>query len=101
MATSVVTPVAGFVATAPDTVTRPAPISSLACSRERARRRRTSSASRRRRRGGTCRPRSGRLVGLAVEGPPQPLVGTLEDGDLLLDRQAGGGLHLVEDGVDR
>jgi NAD(P) transhydrogenase len=52
IATSVVTPVAGFVATTPLTVTRRSATSSLACSRERARPRRTSSASSRSRRGG-------------------------------------------------
>ena len=81
IATSVVTPVAGLVAAAPDTVTRPAAISSLACSRERARPRRTSSWSSRRRRGGTVG--SGALavagrVGLGVEGAAQLVVRALE-----------------------
>src|SRR3954471_3062300 len=89
MATSVVTPVAGLVARAPETLTRRSSISSLACSRERARPRRTSSASSRRRRGGTGgsgrvgRSAPGRR--LLARGPPQQVVGRLEDADVLLE----------------
>ncbi len=97
MATSVVTPVAGLVAGAPDTLTRPAAISSLACSRDRASRRRTSSASRRCRRGGTA---AGSGAGRAVERLPQPFVSLLEDGRVLLDRAVvepvHGGEHVVD-----
>ena len=81
-----VTPVAGLVATALFTLTRPAAISSLACSRERASPRRTSSASSLSRRGGTAQPRQGldRLAGSA-EHLAQRLVGPFEDGHVLGD----------------
>ena len=63
------------------TLTRPAAISSLACSRERASPRRTSSASSRRRRGGiAASARRG------VERAAEPLVGLLEHRDVLGDR---------------
>src|SRR4051812_23963328 len=95
MATSVVTPVAGFDAVAPETVTRPADTSSAACSRDRASTRRTSSASKRSRRGGTTgAPGSGvagvvvRLLRVAgiVERAAKLDLGALEDADVLLDR---------------
>src|SRR5689334_19753066 len=101
MATSVVTPVAGLVASPPATFTRPWAISSLACSRERARPRRTSSASRRRRRGGTSGG-LGRLCRFTrvVERAPQLGVRGLEDADVLLERtlleRLDGNDHVVD-----
>ena len=96
-------PVAGLVATAPSTLTRPAAISSLACSRERARPRRTSSASSRRRRGGTSQPcavaadRRRPAAGAATRG-------RLEDRHVLVHRQVRRALrrtgqHLVDGGA--
>src|SRR6476469_4558994 len=103
MATSVVTPVAGFVAGAPDTVTRPAATSSLACSRERASPRRTSSWSSRSRRGGTAG--SGALLlarlRLGVEGAPELLVRPLEHRDVARHRRAGHGRDVGQYLVDR
>src|SRR4029453_10947533 len=115
MARSVVTPVAGLVATAPETFTRWAAMSSLACSRERARPRRTSSASSRRRRGGTAGSGGpGLLVGrgrgglMTVEGAPQQLVRCLEHADVLLEGaflealdRCDHGVHVVQPGADR
>ena len=97
-----VTPVAGLVATALLTLTRPAAISSLACSRERARPRRTSSASSLRRRGGTAQPWA------AWTGSPAPLstcrsdswacskTATCSDDREVVEPAQGG-----DDGVDR
>ncbi len=96
MSASMVTPVAGLRAAPPLTVTRPAAISSEACSRERAAPRRTSSASSRSRRGGTGQPWPGSPAGASpavassaglVERATQRVVRGLEDRDVLVHRQ--------------